>query len=206
MAWTAPRTWTTNEVVTSSMMNTHVRDNFLETSPATASAAGDIVYADAANSMGLATAIVSAPAHLTSDGSGPVWRRMLTDSRTDSATGTPTVWNTLGGVNWYNDASQVEVSTTTGTNVLVIFRAMLSNNTAGALTYVSYGISGATTSAGDLTRAIGFESSAANDRMLAGVATHRSGLTAGTNVFTLVGLVSAGIGKIEQPSITVLPF
>lgn len=29
MAWTAPRTWVTSEVVTSSIMNTHVRDNFL---------------------------------------------------------------------------------------------------------------------------------------------------------------------------------
>lgn len=28
MAWTAPRTWVTGEVVTSSIMNTHVRDNF----------------------------------------------------------------------------------------------------------------------------------------------------------------------------------
>ena len=29
MAWTAPRTWTTGEVVTASIMNTHVRDNQL---------------------------------------------------------------------------------------------------------------------------------------------------------------------------------
>lgn len=29
MAWTAPRTWVTNEVVTSTIMNTHVRDNLL---------------------------------------------------------------------------------------------------------------------------------------------------------------------------------
>lgn len=28
-AWTAPRTWVTSELVTSSIMNTHVRDNFL---------------------------------------------------------------------------------------------------------------------------------------------------------------------------------
>jgi hypothetical protein len=27
MAWTAPRTWTTGEVVTAAIMNTHVRDN-----------------------------------------------------------------------------------------------------------------------------------------------------------------------------------
>ena len=29
MSWTAPRTWVTDEVVTSSLMNTHVRDNEL---------------------------------------------------------------------------------------------------------------------------------------------------------------------------------
>jgi len=29
MAWTAPRTWVTGEVVTAAMMNTHVRDNLL---------------------------------------------------------------------------------------------------------------------------------------------------------------------------------
>jgi hypothetical protein len=28
MAWTAPRTWVTGEIVSSSQMNTHVRDNF----------------------------------------------------------------------------------------------------------------------------------------------------------------------------------
>ncbi len=27
MAWTVPRTWVTNEVVTSALLNTHVRDN-----------------------------------------------------------------------------------------------------------------------------------------------------------------------------------
>ncbi len=27
MAWTAPRTWTTGELVTAAVMNTHVRDN-----------------------------------------------------------------------------------------------------------------------------------------------------------------------------------
>lgn len=29
MAWTAPRTWTTGELVTAAIMNTHVRDNLL---------------------------------------------------------------------------------------------------------------------------------------------------------------------------------
>lgn len=30
MAWTTPRTWTTGEVVTKTIMDTHVRDNFLQ--------------------------------------------------------------------------------------------------------------------------------------------------------------------------------
>lgn len=33
MAWSAPRTWVTSELVTASIMNTHVRDNFLAVFP-----------------------------------------------------------------------------------------------------------------------------------------------------------------------------
>jgi len=51
MGWTAPRTWTTSELVTAAIMNTHVRDNLLETAPAKVTAAGDIVYATAANAL-----------------------------------------------------------------------------------------------------------------------------------------------------------
>ena len=51
MAWTAPRTWVTGEIVTSSNMNTHVRDNLLETAPAKVATAGEEVIADGANSI-----------------------------------------------------------------------------------------------------------------------------------------------------------
>lgn len=34
MAWTTPRTWTTNELVTKSIMDTHVRDNLTAILPA----------------------------------------------------------------------------------------------------------------------------------------------------------------------------
>ena|SRR3990167_483290 len=33
MAWTAPRTWVTGEVVTAAIMNAHVRDNLIELGP-----------------------------------------------------------------------------------------------------------------------------------------------------------------------------
>lgn len=56
MAWTSPRTWTTSEIVTASMMNTHVRDNLLETAPGKASAAGQTIHSTAANAVSMVTA------------------------------------------------------------------------------------------------------------------------------------------------------
>ena len=74
MAWTAPRTWVTGETVTAALMNAHIRDNFLETSAATVTTAGDIAFADAANSMGSRLGISANSFHLTSDATQPVWR------------------------------------------------------------------------------------------------------------------------------------
>lgn len=51
MAWTAPRTWTTGELVTAAIMNTHVRDNELETAPAKAAANLELFEATGANAL-----------------------------------------------------------------------------------------------------------------------------------------------------------
>lgn len=50
-SWTSPRTWTTGEVVTAAIMNTHVRDNLNETAPAKATTDEDIIVATAANTI-----------------------------------------------------------------------------------------------------------------------------------------------------------
>ena len=50
-SWTAPRTWTTGEIVTAAILNAHVRDNLLETAPAKVTTQGDLVYATAANTI-----------------------------------------------------------------------------------------------------------------------------------------------------------
>lgn len=73
MAWTAPRTWTTGEVVTGSIMNQHVRDNLLETGPAKVTTAGDMLYATGANALNR-LAIGASRSILASDGSSPLWR------------------------------------------------------------------------------------------------------------------------------------
>ena len=49
MAWTTPRCWTTGEVVTAAIMNTHVKANFDVTAPAVLTTAGDILYASGTN-------------------------------------------------------------------------------------------------------------------------------------------------------------
>lgn len=50
MAWTTPKTWT-NSGSTAAELNTHVRDNMNETAPAIVTTKGDLVIADAANSL-----------------------------------------------------------------------------------------------------------------------------------------------------------
>ena len=55
MAWTAPRTWVTGELVTATILNTYVRDNqdALEEGRLSlaSQAAGDVFYASSANAM-----------------------------------------------------------------------------------------------------------------------------------------------------------
>ena len=51
MVWSAPATWTVGQVVTAANLNTHLRDNLLETAPAKVTTDGDIVVATGANAL-----------------------------------------------------------------------------------------------------------------------------------------------------------
>lgn len=51
MSWTNPLTWAVGQLVTAAQLNTHLRDNMLETAAAKVTTAGDIVYATAANAL-----------------------------------------------------------------------------------------------------------------------------------------------------------
>lgn len=206
MAWTAPRTWVTAEVVTAAQMNAHIRDNFLETSTATVTTAGDLVYADAANSMGSRLAIGGAGAALVSTGTAPVWRA-FTNMTGDASYvgGTTTSFADLDSPltpGW--GGTSVAVTLTTGTQAAVHYGvAYASNATGGSITILNYRVSGATTDAAANDRDQQHESSAANDRgNLGGMRRHGS-LTAGSNTFTLQARVSAGTGTISYPWLAV---
>lgn len=55
MAWTTPRTWTTGELVTAALLNTHLRDNLNMTAPAVVTALGQLVYGGGANALQVST-------------------------------------------------------------------------------------------------------------------------------------------------------
>lgn len=206
MSWTAPATATTGQNVTAAFWNAQIRDNFLETSAATVTTAGDIAYADAANSMGSRLAIGAATTHLVSTGSAPVWRAIATD-REDGTSGqeTSTSYIPLDSGGWQFPAN-IDVTVITGTIALVLFKARLANNTGGSVTFLSYAVSGATTVAASDAHSIDYESSNADDFAEFGGFDLRTGLTAGSNTFTLEGRVTAGSGKITRPEIAVIAF
>ena len=75
MAWTTPRTWTTGEVVTKAIMDTHVKDNFNMTAPAILTTAGDILYASSANTPARLAKSTTSTHYLTNQGTSnvPAW-------------------------------------------------------------------------------------------------------------------------------------
>lgn len=74
MAWTAPRTWVSGETVTAAQLNTHLRDNMLETAPAKVTTAGDIVYATGANALArLAPGTKFKQLQMNSGATAPQW-------------------------------------------------------------------------------------------------------------------------------------
>ncbi len=203
MAWTAPKTFVTDAILTAAELNTHLRDNLNETCPRTAAAAGDLVYADGANSMGSRVSIGNAGALLASTGTAPVWRVPATDENlTETASATSTSFVDLATIGFTAD---VQVTAVTGAQALVLISAKVENDTAGGVTFVGYRVSGATTQTAIEANSLQYESSNANDR--ARITTHHlTGLTAGTNTFTCQAKVSAGTATISQVRLAVIPF
>ena len=74
MAWTVPKRWSVNELVTAALLNTHARDNLLQSETAVAAAAGDLIYACGVNALTRVAAGSSrATATVASSGSTLEW-------------------------------------------------------------------------------------------------------------------------------------
>ncbi|MER7272811.1 hypothetical protein ABT344_31540 [Micromonospora carbonacea] len=179
MAWTTPLTAVSNAALTAAQWNASVRDNLLETAPAKASAAGRIFVSTGTNAIS-ERAVGSAS---------------VSTSETTSST-SPIALATSGP----------SVALTTGTRVIVILGAYMSNTNAAGTNSMALEVSGATTiAAGDPALALHFRSSSANGEAQISYAFPLD-VTAGTNTFTAKYSVNLGTGTFGRRRIIVLPF
>lgn len=178
MAWTAPRTWVTSEVVTASVMNTHVRDNFLVTAPAVATATTGFILSSGSNTVVERASSVDSVA--TSEGTAST-------SYTDLATSGPTV------------------TITTGVRAFVMMQARAFNSTANSESWMGFAISGATTLSAADSLACMRESGANNQDGTITFASMVTGLTSGSNTFTAKYRANANTANFQYRRLAILP-
>ena len=132
MAWTTPRTWTTGEVVTKAIMDTHVKDNFNMTAPAILTTAGDILYASGANTPARLAKSTTSTHYLTNQGTSnvPAWGQV---NVANGVTGTLPVGN--GGTG----ATSLNNLITLGTHTTGNYAATVANATNGGTTIANSG-------------------------------------------------------------------
>lgn len=199
MAYSTPTTAVSGNVLTAAIWNASVRDNFAETCVAAATTAGDLTYADGTNSM-TRLGIGTAGSHLAATASAPVWRTPDSENVAAASTTTSTSFTDLAA------GANPNVTVTTGTTALVIVGCHMENSTADARCMVGYDISGATTLAASDDRAFGTQSEDASDPNILHCAFWQSGLTAGSNTFTVKYRVTSGTGTFQNRRLAVIPF
>ncbi len=181
MAWTAPATFTDGAVLTAAQLNA-MRDNFNETAPAKATTAGSYFVATGLNAIAQRT-------------SG---RSFLTGTGTTTSTS-------------YGDLSGATigpaVTVTSGTTALVSFAAYMSASVSDRSVIVSYAVSGATTVAALDDWALVVDGLPAGNPVRMGVTHISTGLTSGSNTFTLKYRVASAVtGTYANRHLAVLPF
>lgn len=185
MAWTAPMTATLNQTFTAAQWNTHIRDNLAETEAGKATTRGRLFVSLGANS------ITEAKLFRGDDSSA---KTTTSTSYTDLSGSGPAISNTIA---------------TGQTTTTVFWQCTMGNNTTTAASYVSVAVSGATTVAADDRWAIQTDglnaASTATDNLIRMAGFHRfTGLTAGTNIFTMKYRVTAGTGFFSNRNIVAM--
>lgn len=117
MAWTSPKTWVAGATLTASDLNTHIRDNLLETAPAKATETGALIVSSGVNEV--AERVVRSAYISTS-------QTTTSTSFTDLSTAGPSV------------------TTTTGTTALAIWGCRVDNSGASSLSVMSCAVTGST--------------------------------------------------------------
>ncbi len=168
-----------NTVFTAAQFNTHVRDNLNETAPAKATGTGSLIVTSGANSIA---------------------QRTPTTARSDTSdTTTSTSYGDLAG------SSGPSVTVTLGNRAFVAITARINNSTATQPGVVGYDISGATTFSADDSRALWHETNGTGEFNRSTYIGLHTGLTGGSNTFTMKYRVGGGTGSFQFREICVIP-
>lgn len=179
MAWSAPMTAVAGATFTAAQFNQYVRDNLNETAPAKATTASQIFVSTGANSITTRT---------------PSTAAITTNQTTTSSA--------------YADLATVgpQISVATGTVALVWFGAAQAHSADNNETACSVAVSGASTVAANNQWQHSTDGVTAGN-YVRGTSFHVfTGLTAGTNVFTMKYRVGvSGTGSFQNREMAVLP-
>lgn len=186
MAWSAPMTATSNATFTAAQFNSHVRDNLLETEPAKATTVASYFVTTGANAIAQRT---------------PSSSYLATDNSTSS-----TSYTTLSG--------NPSVTVTTGTAALCLFSCGMNSTATDASMSVSVAVSGASTvAASDAWRILtdgttgnfNFSGNPKDQHNRRGSVKLFTGLTGGSNTFTMQYKVGSATGHFHHREIIVYP-
>lgn len=178
MAWTAPKTWVGNEVPTAATLNTHLRDNMLETMPAKATADGQIFVGAGVNSI--TTRLIQADRISTFESTSNVLF-------VDLATVGPTV------------------TVTHGSMCIVLWSCQLQNSGANNSSHMSWAMSGTVTRAALDLISITQDAVSASQPWRLGNVDFLTGLTPGTTTFTAKYRTTGGTADFSDRFIAVIP-
>lgn len=178
MSWTAPMTAVAGATFTAAAFNQHVRDNLNETAPAKATAASQLFVSTGANTI--ATRV-------------PTTQYIAT---LESTTG-----------NSYGDLATTGplVNVTTGTIAIVAFAASQANTVADSAGLSSVAVSGASSVAASDAWCILTDGVSAGNFVRYGMTHVFTGLTPGTNTFTVKYRAGSNTARFQNREISVIP-
>jgi hypothetical protein len=166
-------------VFTAAQFNTFVRDNLAETAPAKATTAG--AYFAVSDTNQIAQRVPAQQGFVAPEST-------TSASYTDLTTPGPTV------------------TVTTGVQALVAVTAEIGNNTGSAAGKVSVEVSGASSIAATDNNALRQESAGGSEFQRCSLVYLQTGLTPGSNTFTMKYITVGGISTFNFRNLLVMPF
>ena len=178
MMWSAPMTAVAGATFSAAQFNQYVRDNLNETAPAKATASGQLFVSTGPNA--LAARIPTAATVATSQSTSST-------SYTNLATVGPTV------------------TVTTGTQAVALFHASIASDTTNSSAIASVAVSGSSSVAANDAYALIADGITAANSFDFGTFHFFTGLTAGSNTFTMQYKVGSNTGTFQRRELLVIP-